>query len=129
MMTESNGRQMTLNALLDEYEIVIPIIQRDYAHGREEEADVRNGFLDTLYEAITPNGTPTVLDYIYGSIDTATGRFLPIDGQQITTAVKPVRPIMWMKPIFALLCLTTSNNTQKWRLQNEKNLLTVCYPQ
>ena len=86
-MSESNGRQMTLSTLLGEYEIVIPIIQRDYAHGREEEADVRNGFLDTLYKAIAPNGTPTVLDYIYGSIDKATGRFLPIDGQQRLTTL------------------------------------------
>jgi len=86
-MTESNGRQMTLNALLDEYKIVIPIIQRDYAHGREEEADVRNGFLDTLYEAIASNGNPTVLDYIYGSIDKSTRSFLPIDGQQRLTTL------------------------------------------
>lgn len=86
-MTESKGEQMTLNDLLEDYEIAVPIIQRDYAHGRIEEADVRNSFLDVLYQAVAPNGTPTVLDYIYGSIDKPTKRFLPIDGQQRLTTL------------------------------------------
>ena len=87
MMTESNGEKMTLNTLLDGFEVVIPIIQRDYAHGRTEEADIRNNFLEALYQAIIPDGKPAVLDYIYGSIDNLTKRFLPIDGQQRLTTL------------------------------------------
>jgi hypothetical protein len=85
-MNESKGEQMTLNSLLEQYGIVVPIIQRDYAHGRTEEEDVRNSFLDTLYEAVT-SGIPAVLDYIYGSIDKTANRFLPIDGQQRLTTL------------------------------------------
>ena len=50
-------------------QIIIPIIQRDYAQGRQS-ADierVRNRFLDALYSAITV--APITLDFVYGDID------------------------------------------------------------
>ena len=65
--------------------IVIPIIQRDYAQGRDEkEKDgpvfrVRNRFLDALKNAIT--STPITLD-----ID-AEGTLTPLDGQQRLTTL------------------------------------------
>ena len=67
-------------------EIVIPIIQRDYAQGRdnEEAAKVREMFLESLYQAIT--GAPITLDFVYGDISSK-GIMTPLDGQQRLTTL------------------------------------------
>lgn len=62
--------------------ILIPMVQRDYAQGREH-ADVnriRDRFLDSLFNAVV-NHKPITLDFIYGDIDDD-GVMVPIDGQQ-----------------------------------------------
>ena len=67
-------------------QIIIPIIQRDYAQGRQS-ADierVRNRFLDALYSAITV--APITLDFVYGDID-ENGIMTPLDGQQRLTTL------------------------------------------
>ena len=66
--------------------ICIPIIQRDYAQGREDAnvARVRKGFVDALYNAVTQK--PIVLDFIYGDIDKY-GNMIPLDGQQRLTTL------------------------------------------
>lgn len=66
--------------------IVIPKIQRDYAQGRstQEAVRVRNKFLDALYKAI--EGTPIILDFVYGNID-KNGVLTPLDGQQRLTTL------------------------------------------
>lgn len=66
--------------------IVIPIIQRDYAQGREnpEVNRVRNRFLDSLYGAVTEH--PITLDFVYGDID-ENGIMTPLDGQQRLTTL------------------------------------------
>ena len=66
--------------------IVIPIIQRDYAQGREDDETrrIRERFLDSLYKAIM--GTPIKLDFIYGDID-VDGVMTPLDGQQRLTTL------------------------------------------
>ena len=66
--------------------IVIPIIQRDYAQGRQsnEITRVRRRFLDALYDAIDNN--PITLDFIYGDIDEK-GVMTPLDGQQRLTTL------------------------------------------
>ena len=84
-VSSNNGELLTLYKLLDRQEVTIPIIQRDYAQGRDEQnvEEIRERFLDTLYIAISKN-EPIILDFIYGSI--RNGTFIPIDGQQrITT--------------------------------------------
>ena len=65
--------------------IVIPMIQRDYAQGREDARtrEVRKRFLDALHEAVT--GTPITLDFIYGDI--TDGIMTPLDGQQRLTTL------------------------------------------
>ena len=67
-------------------EIVIPIIQRDYAQGRQSpDIDrVRERFLDSLHEAITEK--PITLDFIYGDIN-EDGVMYPLDGQQRLTTL------------------------------------------
>lgn len=90
-MMYNNGTEMTFVELLVTHPVVIPIIQRDYAQGRIDKdgqgryKEVRDSFIDTLFESIT-EGKAITLDYIYGSIDSA-GRFLPIDGQQRLTTL------------------------------------------
>ena len=62
-------------------QIAIPIIQRDYAQGRQDPDvnRIRSCFLDSLYAAVTEK--PITLDFIYGNIDDK-GIMTPLDGQQ-----------------------------------------------
>ena len=74
-------------------EIVIPIIQRDYAQGRPSEERIRSEFLEELHSALSSfdvdtgaTRTPVTLDFIYGDI-TESGDFIPLDGQQRLTTL------------------------------------------
>lgn len=64
--------------------IEIPIIQRDYAQGREDKFEIRNNFLSALEYSIS-NNQPIQLDFIYGS--KVGGSFQPLDGQQRLTTL------------------------------------------
>jgi hypothetical protein len=66
--------------------IEIPIIQRDYAQGRDgyEVARIRSSFLDVLYDAVI-TGMPISLDFVYG--DVVSGTLRPLDGQQRLTTM------------------------------------------
>lgn len=66
--------------------VEIPLIQRDYAQGRHDDAVelIRRDFLDVLVSAIT-NGDPVDLDFVYGEISAGTLR--PLDGQQRLTTL------------------------------------------
>ena len=66
--------------------IVIPMIQRDYAQGREnpEACRVRSRFLDALYQGVAKK--PVVLDFVYGDIG-KDGVMTPLDGQQRLTTL------------------------------------------
>ena len=66
--------------------IVIPIVQRDYAQGREtpEVKRIRDRFLTVLYDAVV-NDKPTILDFIYGNVEDH--RLIPLDGQQRLTTL------------------------------------------
>lgn len=82
----------TFVKLIKEYFIKIPIIQRDYAQGREDVNDIRNSFLETLYNCISKNDRIN-LDFIYGyqsqedKEDKDLKTFIPIDGQQRLTTL------------------------------------------
>jgi hypothetical protein len=67
--------------------IEIPIIQRDYAQGRDSEAvaRIRAQFLDAIHNAVTNDGSPLSLDFIYG--DVIDGTLRPLDGQQRLTTL------------------------------------------
>lgn len=67
--------------------IQIPMIQRDYAQGREDEVEIRNRFLKSIFNALTKDEN-LELDFVYGSIKELDKKthFIPLDGQQrITT--------------------------------------------
>lgn len=74
-------------------QIRIPMLQRDYAQGRNDQEEVRERFLDTLQEALElPDDDPSLprnLDFIYGSVEESRGEtsFYPLDGQQRLTTL------------------------------------------
>ncbi len=82
----SNSNSKSIISLFREYdEIKIPIIQRDYAQGRESAREIRKNFLNSTKDHLN-NGLH--LDFIYGSIETHDEKkvLILLDGQQrITT--------------------------------------------
>ena len=86
------GKRMGMAELLTRHpRIQIPMIQRDYAQGRESASEIRNLFLDALENALNPNGNssnPLNLDFIYGSVEgDQRNYFAPLDGQQRLTTL------------------------------------------
>ena len=71
---------MSNNAL----KIDIPIIQRDYAQGRNSAKEIRTNFLKTIKNHLDQK-KPLNLDFVYGSVEN--NRFIPIDGQQRLTTL------------------------------------------
>ena len=70
--------------LLKDQRIEIPIIQRDYAQGREDKKEIRTKFLNALYDSLD-NDKSIKLDFIYGSKIKDT--LQPLDGQQRLTTL------------------------------------------
>lgn len=66
--------------------IEIPIIQRDYAQGREtsDVKKIRRTFLDVLFDTLV-NRKNIKLDFVYGDI--TNGKMTPLDGQQRLTTL------------------------------------------
>jgi len=68
----------------------IPVIQRDYAQGRDSAREVREEFLDALHTALGREpGDPALplnLDFVYGRAEGRAG-FAPLDGQQRLTTL------------------------------------------
>src|SRR3954452_18231742 len=69
-------------------EIEIPLIQRDYAQGRNTQAvkRIREQFVGTLCDALMPEGEPVDLDFVFGDVEES-GKFVPLDGQQRLTTL------------------------------------------
>lgn len=72
--------------LICKYQIEIPIIQRDYAQGRDnaKAADVRKSLVENMIKAVKED-KPLFFDFVYGRIDD--GKFIPFDGQQRLTTL------------------------------------------
>jgi hypothetical protein len=87
------GSQIVFKELLERHlRVQVPMIQRDYAQGRESEKEVRDEFLNALYAALIlpeeDESMPLNLDFIYGSVEgDGVTRFLPLDGQQRLTTL------------------------------------------
>lgn len=82
--------------LVKEYKVVIPIIQRDYAQGRDigKVPKIRERFLNALLNAFDKDNVPLELDFVYGYIKVNENNsnqivksFIPLDGQQRLTAL------------------------------------------
>lgn len=68
--------------------IQIPIIQRDFAQGRENEKTnkIRSQFLDSLIKAVESEKGSLELDFVYGNVDEK-NVLQPLDGQQRLTTL------------------------------------------
>ncbi|WP_192823934.1 DUF262 domain-containing protein [Rufibacter sp. LB8] len=89
---ESIDKKYTFWQLLGEFKVEIPIIQRDYAQGREnvKTKQIRDNFLDKILAAIDDENSilekkSLDLDFVYGSA--ADNKFIPLDGQQRLTTL------------------------------------------
>jgi hypothetical protein len=69
------------------HSIEIPMIQRDYAQGRNasEINRIREKFLAVLHDALTGASDSVRLDFVYG--DVTNGKLIPLDGQQRLTTL------------------------------------------
>ena len=86
-----SGERLSFYKLFCEkkYRISIPIIQRDYAQGRQTTAEIRKVFLDALYDYLKENKANRDLDFVYGSLngEDENIEFIPLDGQQRLTTL------------------------------------------
>ena len=65
--------------LLTHQPVIVPIIQRDYAQGREWQSTLRRRFLKSLFDALSEK-KDLKLDFVYGA--NKIKKFHPIYGQQ-----------------------------------------------
>ena len=88
MNNKQSSEKLTFYELINRHKIEIPIMQRDYAQGRERYEEIRTNFLKSLFEIV--NDKKLELDFVYGSVkmnkDGLT-TFQPLDGQQRLTTL------------------------------------------
>lgn len=87
------NQKYCMSRLLEHYDVTIPIVQRDYAHGREnpKAKQVRDEFITSLWDSIE-NEKGLHLDFVYGRIEpsreeSSRSVFIPFDGQQRLTTL------------------------------------------
>lgn len=88
-MRNNYGERLSFFQLFKEkkWRIEIPIIQRDYAQGRQTSLEIRDTFLNTLSDHLG-RGKNIDLDFVYGSLSENDARlFIPLDGQQRLTTL------------------------------------------
>ena len=83
---------MSFLELIDRYMILIPVIQRDYAQGRQTEdvIKIREDFVHDLLCFIKDSTQPHYVDFVYGTVEYKNGHkdaFIPLDGQQRLTTL------------------------------------------
>ena len=83
----SNNQLDTLFELLDKYHVEVPIVQRDYAQGRQDvhATTVRSTLLNDMRAAVVGETPPLDLNFVYGKARDK--KFIPIDGQQRLTTL------------------------------------------
>src|SRR5690606_26881035 len=84
---EHSMATFTLWNTLQQYKVVIPIIQRDYAQGRKDDRQIeqiRKGFVKNLFDHLV-SLDPLELDFIYGALHQDELELL--DGQQRLTTL------------------------------------------
>lgn len=88
MALYKNAERYSFNQLLktNSFNIQIPIIQRDYAQGRESQLEVRTNFLGAIYKYLEEGSPNRDLDFVYGYIS-HDKNFIPLDGQQRLTTL------------------------------------------
>ncbi len=84
---DNDAKLISFWDLIMETQVVIPIIQRDYAQGRTDPKStaIRELFLEKIKDTLTNNRSELKLDFIYGQV--TDGVFEPLDGQQRLTTL------------------------------------------
>ncbi len=83
---------ISVGKFFEKYNVCIPILQRDYAQGRDGKEYIREVFLKDIKEAVK-NNKPLSMDFVYGyqehkkEYDKEYDVFYPLDGQQRLTTV------------------------------------------
>lgn len=79
-------KEQTLLKMLEEHEIVIPIIQRDYAQGRDNNnvIEIRENFIKDIFSKLIDN-QKLKLSFVYGTEEGS--QYIPYDGQQRLTLI------------------------------------------
>lgn len=84
------GTKTTYWKFIQTHGITIPVIQRDYAQGREGKEVLRRRLLENIKSCLDTDDTDTgqelVLDFVYGMKD-EDGHINPLDGQQRLTTL------------------------------------------
>ena len=77
----------TFNKLIEEYTIEIPVIQRDYAQGRDnpKAEEIRKNFIAEIKKCLSGENKELHLNFIYGYKQNKI--FIPLDGQQRLTTL------------------------------------------
>ena len=85
---------MNISELMKESAVLIPALQRNYVHGRDDEhaKEVREHFVDSVLKCAQGKGTMH-LDLVYGVKEK--GVFVPIDGQQRLTT-------LWLMAVYSV---------------------------
>lgn len=88
----NSAESFTFWRLINQCQISIPPLQRDYAQGRENDQaikQIRESLIDELWESLTIK-KPLILNFIYGEThndEKGNKEFKPIDGQQRLTTL------------------------------------------
>lgn len=79
--------------LINQYQVEIPVIQRDYAQGRDntKAKDVRKSIVSSMIDSIRSTNKTLFFDFIYGRVESNNAglekKFIPFDGQQRLTTL------------------------------------------
>lgn len=102
-MTKKKRESWTLLKMLKEYEVIIPVIQRDYAHGRKGNEHIRRLILNRVHKKLVEESAenPLRLDFVYGEEKKQEGLLFPLDGQQRITTLWLIHwYLLLMKMVF-----------------------------
>ena len=108
-------KKTTLWDVLADKRIVVPVIQRDYAQGRESQfaKNVRERFVERLYEAVKEETkNPLCMDFVY--FEKEGDKLIPVDGQQRLTT-------LWL---FHVYHLTKENKVENKENKEENKKIT-----
>lgn len=127
----SSGERLSFFKLFAEkqFQIIIPIIQRDYAQGRASSHNVREMFLNALYQYLDENKPNRDLDFVYGSIiESKTSEFVPLDGQQRLTTLFLLHWYLAIhaKKIDTFKTTLSVNNKSKFTYQTRTSSIEFC---
>ncbi|GAA0753451.1 DUF262 domain-containing protein [Clostridium sartagoforme] len=84
-----SDNKYSLYRLLENYEVRIPIIQRDYAQGRNNDKanEVRKNIIRDIVSCLESSNKAIDFNFVYGNVSKDNIVFFPVDGQQRLTTL------------------------------------------